>query len=66
VVVRDVHLGSHETLKREQIMSIEKVLYTAHATATGGRVCGVLGWDTGREARETTRAGPRGRPGHEP
>jgi osmotically inducible protein OsmC len=30
-------LGSHETLKREQIMSIEKVLYTAHAKATGGR-----------------------------
>jgi osmotically inducible protein OsmC len=37
MVVRDVHLGSHEILKREQIMSIEKVLYTAHAMATGGR-----------------------------
>ncbi len=30
-------MGSHETLKREEIVSIEKVLYTAHAKATGGR-----------------------------
>jgi len=30
-------LGSPETLKREEIVSIEKVLYTAHAKATGGR-----------------------------
>jgi lipoyl-dependent peroxiredoxin len=30
-------LDSHETLKREQILSIQKVLYTAHALATGGR-----------------------------
>jgi Ohr subfamily peroxiredoxin len=30
-------LGSHETLKRKLIMSIEKVLYTAPAQATGGR-----------------------------
>src|SRR5882762_8951755 len=37
MVVRDTHLGSHTTLKQEQIMSIEKVLYTAHAKATGGR-----------------------------
>jgi Ohr subfamily peroxiredoxin len=37
MVVRGVHLGSHQTLMREQIMSIEKVLYTAHAKATGGR-----------------------------
>jgi lipoyl-dependent peroxiredoxin len=37
MVVRDVHLGNRETLNREQIMSIEKVLYTAHAKATGGR-----------------------------
>jgi osmotically inducible protein OsmC len=37
MVIPDTHLGSHETLKREQIMSIEKVLYTAHAKATGGR-----------------------------
>src|ERR1700692_2845670 len=31
------HLGGQKTLKQEQIMSIEKVLYTAHAKATGGR-----------------------------
>jgi len=30
-------LGSHETLKPEEIVSIEKVLYTADAKATGGR-----------------------------
>jgi osmotically inducible protein OsmC len=30
-------LDSHETPKREQILSIQKVLYTAHALATGGR-----------------------------
>ncbi len=30
-------MGSHETLKPEEIVSIEKVLYTAHAKATGGR-----------------------------
>jgi lipoyl-dependent peroxiredoxin len=30
-------LDSYETLKREQILSIQKVLYTAHALATGGR-----------------------------
>ena len=33
----NAHLGSRETLKREEIVSIEKVLYTAHALATGGR-----------------------------
>jgi len=37
MVVSDTHLGSHKTLKQEQIMLIEKVLYTAHAKATGGR-----------------------------
>jgi organic hydroperoxide reductase OsmC/OhrA len=37
MVVRAAHLGSHETLKREEIVPIEKVLYTAHALATGGR-----------------------------
>jgi len=37
MVVRVAHLGSRETLKREEIVSIEKVLYTAHAKATGGR-----------------------------
>ena len=26
MVVRDAHLGSHDTLKREQILSMEKVL----------------------------------------
>ena len=30
-------MDSHETLKRKQILSIQKVLYTAHALATGGR-----------------------------
>jgi len=33
MVIRAAHLGSHETLKREEIVSIEKVLYTAHANA---------------------------------
>jgi osmotically inducible protein OsmC len=37
MVVPDTHLGSHKTSKQEQIMSIEKVLYTAHAKAIGGR-----------------------------
>jgi lipoyl-dependent peroxiredoxin len=32
-----MHLGGDEILKREQAMSIEKVIYTAHAKATGGR-----------------------------
>jgi organic hydroperoxide reductase OsmC/OhrA len=30
-------VGSHETLKREEIVSIDKILYTAHPKATGGR-----------------------------
>jgi osmotically inducible protein OsmC len=37
MVVRDAHLSSHENLTREQVMSIERVIYTAHAKATGGR-----------------------------
>ena len=37
MVVRAAHLGSRETLKPEEIVSIEKVLYTADAKATGGR-----------------------------
>jgi lipoyl-dependent peroxiredoxin len=32
-----VQSANHEIMKRGRIMSIEKVLYTAHAKATGGR-----------------------------
>jgi lipoyl-dependent peroxiredoxin len=37
MVIRIAHLVSDETLNREKIVSLEKVLYTAHAKATGGR-----------------------------
>jgi lipoyl-dependent peroxiredoxin len=37
MVVRAAHLVSDETLNREEIVSLERVLYTAHAKATGGR-----------------------------
>ena len=52
----------------EKLMSIEKVLYTVYAKATGGRDGRAVSSDgvIGRETRKTSGAGRLRRVGHEP
>jgi hypothetical protein len=59
MVVRDVHFGCHETLKRDLVMSIEEVLHTAHVRVRRGRDSRAVSWgwmtllfDPIRRARE--------------